>query len=210
GVIQVRQPDGTTVDIEVALVGGLPEFTLDAGEALPVSATVFSPANAPNGEVGVLTISAENIDTNVVTTAQNQSEVVSGKVRIEKTAALDNECDGIANTTFTTSKPETVEPGQCVIWKIVAENRGTDTALNVQVRDAAPSFTTYVPGSMSYCLNQTCTLASVSDIAGDDEGEESAGDVVFYIGNLSDPAVQLGGELVSGNKATVQCSVSVD
>ena len=210
GTIQVQQPNGSVVAVEVAIsASGQPIFTLDAGELLPIDATVFAPANAVDSEVDVLTINATNVDTGDVVTAQNQTQVVSGQVNIIKTVAIDNNCDGAPDTAFV-SNPGTVEPGQCLVWQIVAQNQGAANAFNVQVRDAAPAFTTYVPGSMSYCQSQNCVLVPVTDTVGDDEGEETAGDVVFYVGTGATPASGLGGELIAGEFATVQFSVQVD
>ena len=210
GTIQVQQPNGSVVAVEVAIsASGQPIFTLDAGELLPIDATVFAPANAVDSEVDVLTINATNVDTGDVVTAQNQTQVVSGQVNIIKTVAIDNNCDGASDTAFV-SNPGTVEPGQCLVWQIVAQNQGAANAFNVQVRDAAPAFTTYVPGSMSYCQSQNCVLVPVTDTVGDDEGEETAGDVVFYVGTGATPASGLGGELIAGEFATVQFSVQVD
>jgi len=202
GVIQVQQPDGTVVDIEVTVTGaGDPEFTLDAGESLPITATVFAPATAPEGQVDVLTISAININSGDLISAQDQSQVIAGKVRIEKFAAIDTDCDGAADTPFEINQPSTVEPGQCVIWQIVAENQGSANALNVQVFDEVPAFTTFEAGSLSYCINLSCTPVAVSDVTGDDEGEENAGAITFYIGAGANPAVGDGGELGAGTKA---------
>ena len=210
GTIQVQQPNGSVVAVEVAIsASGQPIFTLDAGELLPIDATVFAPANAVDSEVDVLTINATNVDTGDVVTAQNQTQVVSGQVNIIKTVAIDNNCDRAPDTAFV-SNPGTVEPGQCLVWQIVAQNQGAANAFNVQVRDAAPAFTTYVPGSMSYCQSQNCVLVPVTDTVGDDEGEETAGDVVFYVGTGATPASGLGGELIAGEFATVQFSVQVD
>ena len=212
GTIQVQQPGGTIAAIEVAIAAsGSPEFTLDAGEELPIDATVFAPANAPDGQVDVLTIDATNVASGDTVTAQNQTQVVTGQVNIVKTVAIDTDCDGVADSPFA-ANPGTVEPGQCLVWQIVAQNQGAANAFNVQVRDASPAFTTFVPGSLAYCVNQNCVPAPVTDTAGDDAGEETAGDVVFYVGAGSTPASvpPLGGELVSGDFATVQFSVQVD
>ena len=135
GTIQVQQPDGTIAAIEVAIAAsGSPEFTLDAGEELPIDATVFAPANAPDGQVDVLTIDATNVASGDTVTAQNQTQVVTGQVNIVKTVAIDTDCDGVADSPFA-ANPGTVEPGQCLVWQIVAQNQGAANAFNVQVRD---------------------------------------------------------------------------
>jgi len=143
-VISVLQPDGLVADIEITLSNAdNPEFTLDAGESLPLTSTV----------------------TGDVVTAQNQSQVVTGQVRIEKLAAIDTDCDGTADTTFAAAQPTTVEPNQCVIWEITAENQGSSVAENVIIRDAVPSFTTFEAGSLNYCLNLNCTLLPAGEVA---------------------------------------------
>ncbi len=210
GTIQVQQSGDSIATIEVTIAAsGNPEFTLDAGEVLPIDATVFAPANAPDSQVDVLTVNATNVDTDDVVTAQNQTQVVTGQVNIVKTVAIDTDCDGAPETAFA-ANPGTVEPGQCLVWQIVAQNQGAANAFNVQVRDATPAFTTYVPDSLAYCQTQNCVPASVTDAAADDAGEETAGDVIFYIGAGATPASGLGGELIAGDFATVQFSVQVD
>jgi len=109
----------------------------------------------------VLTIDATNVDSGDVVTAQNQTQVVTGQVNIVKTVAIDTDCDGAADGAFA-ANPGTVEPGQCLVWQIVAQNQGAANAFNVQVRDASPAFTTFVPGSLAYCLNQNCVPATVT------------------------------------------------
>ena len=119
GNIQVQQPDGTVATVEVAVsVSGSPQFTLDAGEELPIDATVFSPANSPDGQVDVLTIDATNVDSGDVVTAQNQTQVVTGQVNIVKTVAIDTDCDGTADGAFA-ANPGTVEPGQCLVLSLI-------------------------------------------------------------------------------------------
>jgi len=165
GTIQVQQPDGTVATIEVAISAfGSPELTLDAGEQLPIESTVYSPSTAPAGQFDVLTITAMDIDSGDIVSAQNQTQVVLGQVNIVKTVGIDTDCDGVSDDgTFAATPSAQIEPGQCLVWQIVAQNQGTADALNVQIRDAAPAFTTFVPGSLHYCLNQNCVPAVVSD-----------------------------------------------
>lgn len=210
GNITVQQPDGSVVTIGVAISGGVPELTLPPGASVPLVATVFAPGSAAESQVDTLTISATDTATGTTATAQDQSQVVAGQVRITKTVAVDFECDNIADSPFAETQSVQVEPGQCVIWQVVAENQGTADAYKVTVTDAIPAFSTYLGNSLRYCINSACVPAVVSDTAADDAGENVADNVTFYIGATSDPANGVGGTLVSGDQATVQFSVTVD
>ncbi len=210
GNIAVQQPDGTTEIITVTDNGGNPVVTIPPGVVLPLTATVFAPTSASASDVDTLTISATDTTTGATAAAQDQSQVVAGQVRITKTVAVDTNCDNIADTGFAETQTDQVEPGQCVIWQVVAENQGTADALKVVVSDAVPAFTTLLAGSLQYCVNTACTPVAVTDAAADDAGEHVAGNVSFYIGAGSDPATGTGGTLVSGDQATVRFGVTVD
>lgn len=210
GNISVQQPDGSTVTVVVVLNGGVPELTLPPGAIVPLSATVFAPGSAAEGQVDTLTISATDSSNGITATAQDQSQVVAGQVRITKMVAVDFECDNIADTPFAETQSVQVEPGQCVVWQVVAENQGTADAYKVTVTDAIPAFSTYLASSLRYCINSACVPGVVTDGAGDDEGENVAENVTFYIGAASDPANGVGGTLVSGQFATVHFAVTVD
>jgi len=58
-----------------------------------------------------------------------------------------------------------VRPGDVLEYTIVTSNSGTDTGINVTVRDPLPAQLTYVPGSMSI------DGAGKTDAAGDDQAE---------------------------------------
>lgn len=210
GTITVQQPDSTTVSITVTISGGNPVLTVPPGAMIPISATVFAPSSANVNDVDTLIISAVNSASGITTTVQDQSQIVEGKVRLTKTVAVDNECDGIENTVFLETQAVQVEPEQCLIWQVVAENQGTADAYKVVVTDPVPPFTTFETGSLAYCVNTGCTLGTVSDTAGDDAGEEAGGTVTFYIGTGSVPGTGTGGTLVPGEQATVRFAVKVD
>jgi len=205
----VQQPGGGIVTVAVTLSGVNPVLTIPPGAAIPLSATVFAPSSASIDDVDTLTITAVNSASGITTTVQDQSQIVAGNVRLTKTVAIDNECDGIENTIFQDSPSEQVEPGQCLIWRVVAENQGTADALKVVVTDPVPPFTTFEPGSLMYCVNTGCPLEEVSDVVGDDAGEEAGGTITFYINDPA-PGLPAGGTLVAGNQATVQFAVKVD
>jgi len=186
GTITVQQPDGTSVTIEVTDfdADGVPELTLEPGEIVPLDATVFAPANAAPGESDVLTISATNTDTTTgapTVSVTDVTTVINGRV----------------------------EPGQCAVWQVVAENQGTSPATNVTITDAVPAYSAYETGSLQYCLSNACALAPVTDAAGDDAGDIAGSNIVFYVGTGANPAASEGGELVAGEQATAQFSVRV-
>jgi len=159
---------------------GVPDTEL--GNLTPGNISVLQPDNT----VEIIAVTdnggTTNTDTGVTATAQDQSQVVAGQVRVTKTVAVDTDCNNVADSSFAETQTVQVEPGQCVIWQIVAENQGTADALKVVVTDAVPSFTTFHPGSLHYCLNSACTPVTVTDAAADDAGEHVAGNISFYIG----------------------------
>lgn len=210
GNISVQQANGTVVTVVVAVNAGVPELTLPPGASVPLTATVFAPGSAPAGQVDTLTISVTDSASGITTTAQDQSQVVAGQVRITKTVAVDPGCDNTADSPYAETQTALVEPGECVIWQVVAENQGTADALKVMVSDAIPAFSSFLPGSLRYCINSACVPAVVSDTTGDDEGEVASDNVVFYIGAGADPVAGEGGTLVAGDQATVRFAVTVD
>ena len=109
----------------MTLAGTNPVLTIPPGSTIPLNATVFAPSSAAIDDVDTLTITAVNSASGITTTVQDQSQIVAGNVRLTKTVAVDNECDGVENTVFQESASVEVEPGQCLIWRVVAENQGT-------------------------------------------------------------------------------------
>jgi len=211
--ITVQQPNGVDVVVQVTDTDndGTVELVLEPGVELPLTAVVFAAANAAPGTVDALTINADNVDpTGPSVTLTDQTTVVSGQVRLDKSVAVDTDCDGTADTGFLPVQTTGVEPGQCVIWQVIAENQGSVDANNVLISDAIPAFSTYVANSLNYCLSTGCALGPVTDGAGDDAGEINAGNIVFYVGTGSNPATGDGGVLIPGEQATVTFRVIVD
>lgn len=72
--------------------------------------------------------------------------VGSVSLKLNKLGALDQNCDGVADTAFLTAQVNAA-PQECVIWQLTAENTGPKTACNVQLKDAATAFTNLAAGS---------------------------------------------------------------
>ncbi len=221
GQITVLQTNGTTVSVLVTDSdndGVGDQFTLAPGVSLPITASVFAPATAASGETDTLTISVSNVDTATgapTASVSDQTTVVDGVVRLIKSVAADLECDGVADSTFAAVQATEVAPGQCAIWRVVAENQGSSDAKNVIISDSVPAFSAYEAGSLQYCLSNGCDPQTVSDTAGNDAGEIVGGNIVFYAGTGSNagatggPNDPKGGVLVPGEQATAQFMVKV-
>jgi len=213
GTIQVLQANGVTVDVTVTDTDGdgNPELSLAPGFSLPLAATVFAPANSAPGQVDTLTITATNQETGGPdVTVTDQTTVINGQVRLVKTVGVDADCDGTVDSGFAQVQGAGVAPGECAIWRVVAENQGAADAQNVTITDAVTAFSTYQAGTLSYCLGSACSPAPVSDAADTDEGDITASTIVFYVGPGATPASGLGGVLIPGQSATAQFSVKVD
>ncbi len=215
GQITVQQTNGTTVTVTVTDFdndGVAEQFTLAPGVSLPITVSVFAPANASAGQTDILTVNVTNVDTDAGAPSASVSDtttVVTGAVRLTKTVAADLLCDGDADTTFDAVQAQEIAPNQCAIWRVVAENQGSTIAEEVFITDAIPAFSDYELGSLKYCFTNGCTPGTVSDDAGDDAGEIIGTNIVFYVGDVPTPGVPTPGVLVPGEQATVQFSVRV-
>ena len=90
------------------------------------------------------------------------------------------------------------------------ENQGDADALNVIVRDKVPAFSTFVAGSMKYCIDLGCSPAAVTDGVDADAGKFVDPDITFYAGSTPNPATDKGGKLLPGQQATVRFSTKVN
>ena len=68
--------------------------------------------------------------------------IISGDITLSKFQYIDAGCTGAVGT-FTKTRQD-VEPGQCIRYKVVAENTGSSPAADVIISDAAPAYTSIV------------------------------------------------------------------
>ncbi|MEQ3748505.1 MAG: hypothetical protein ABNH26_03905 [Celeribacter sp.] len=120
---------------------------LAAGESISVIYRVQTPSTATVGvsEIGTITL-ANSLNDTAATDAdpsdnavEDRIVIISGDVTLNKTQYIDANCDGTVGT-FTQTRLD-VEPGQCIRYKIEAENTGSYEAQNVIISDAAPAYT---------------------------------------------------------------------
>lgn len=67
--------------------------------------------------------------------------IISGDLTLVKEQALDLSCDGTLDSVFTRGR-QLADPGQCIVYRLEADNTGTSVASDVILRDTTPSFTT--------------------------------------------------------------------
>ncbi|MGB3733681.1 MAG: Ig-like domain-containing protein [Ilumatobacter sp.] len=95
----------------------------------------------------------------------------------------------------------TLDVGDQVLYSVRVTNNGQDAASEVEVSDAIPAGSTFVPGSI------LVDGARVSDASGDDTGELSGGAVVARLGTGASSAA--GGAIAVGATRTLSFRVTV-
>jgi len=119
---------------------------LASGDSISVIYRVQTPSTATPGvsEIGTITLASllNGVGTDADTTnndVEDRVTIISGDMTLTKLQYVDPLCTGAVGT-FTKNR-QNVEPGQCIRYRIVAENTGTSTANNVTISDAAPAYT---------------------------------------------------------------------
>lgn len=120
------------------------------------TATVFVRTQVPaTTSSGVVETGDLVVDSNLTTATGSHTDqdtsnngvfdtisIYSGDLTLTKEVAIDPECDGETNPTFTPVNTD-VDPGQCIIYQITADNTGTDDATDIIINDSTPIYTTY-------------------------------------------------------------------
>ena len=117
-------------------------FTLNPGQSVTMFVKVTAPSGAAIGAIDTTTARAGYNAT--FATAQDQTTVIAGQLRLLKEQALDANCDGVADTAFGQANITAgAVPGSCVIYRITATNSGTANITSVVVSDSTPAFTLF-------------------------------------------------------------------
>ena len=68
------------------------------------------------------------------------SPLVWGSVSLDLTQAIDHNCDGVADSALS-HQAMTALPGQCIVYRISAENKGSTVVSNIILRGNIPHHT---------------------------------------------------------------------
>ncbi len=160
GTLDVGDPVVTSL---AQLVGGTNGANTVAGLAPGKSATlivkVTAPASAAPGlaDTATLTVTVTGtiggINAPAATFATDATSVVGSQVTLVTTQALDANCDGVADTTFSVNAITTgALPGSCIRYQVTATNAGPAAVSGLVINNATPPLTTYhatVPAATS-------------------------------------------------------------
>lgn len=123
---------------------------LDPNESIRLLVKVQAPAEAPEGQMGsvVLTATPTNVIGGVSLLAISNTDVTrvaASQLRLQKLQALDADCSGAPDTPFSLN-PVQIKPNECVFYQIIATNQSSQPAANVVINDVVPAYTTlHVP-----------------------------------------------------------------
>lgn len=168
---------------------------LAPGASVRLFVQVFAPAGAPLGQLNTTTVSATTSNLAYtdpappVAIATDGTTVINGQLTITKTQSVDRDCNGVADSTFTSANlAYGAVPGACIRYEITVTNIGTTPVTGVVVNDATPANT--------WSWNAASASSSVGTITVPADG--AAGAVTANVGVLG-----------PGQTAVIQFSVRI-
>jgi uncharacterized repeat protein (TIGR01451 family) len=129
--------------INALLATGLP-----SGGTINILVKVQAPANATAGQQDVSTIvvtpsgTVNGVAASAAVQVVDLTTVNLGQVRLDKTQALDADCNGVQDGGGFGLATIQAKPGACVIYQINAVNDGNASVSNVAISDGVPAYTT--------------------------------------------------------------------
>ena len=187
----------------------LVDQTLAAGESFPILIKLLPPANAAMGLKNIQTLSVTGYKddgdgdpatcTGEVLTdkVKDITNVNTSKVSLLKEQAVDAECDGAADTEFSATSFQ-VQPGNCIIYRLTATNKGSVSVKNARIDDASPTFTTFLGGAV--------VSMSTGGDAGNITGGEAGTEGVISAGSVDGASITL----LSGESMILTFAVKLD
>jgi len=126
-----------------------------SGESSTIFVKVFAPGTAPEAAFNSTELTASY--SSVVLTVTDVSNISTGEITVLKEQALDNGCDGVLDSAYSSSPFEVAPGNNCVSYRLTASNQGSVMVHNVKVADATPTFTSYE--GVANCSKANCTVS---------------------------------------------------
>lgn len=133
-------------------------LSLLAGESANLFLKVFAPSTASVGARNITTLTATAPMLTTTTFVQDISTVTFTQVTIRKEQAMDVGCDGQpdAGTDFSPGQIEVAPGNNCVLYRLIATNSGSEASFNVAIHDYTPPYTVYRPAAA--CSRTPCWI----------------------------------------------------
>lgn len=229
---------GTTVLVLTEDDGsGNVAFTLDPGDSISIEVRVFAPSTAAANDKIRTTIT---IDGGCESASIIDDSTVGLQVRIDKTVAVDPTCtcdeSGAGVSAFAQTQAATVNPGECLIWRLTVTNDGSETAEEVSITDQVTPFSVAISsavwdasnpsgiadptGGVGYAPYQSCLSENAAGgscqltgnildatASGTDTAVISGSSITFNVGAGADDTT--GGTLIGSDSAVGQFCVQV-
>lgn len=203
--------DGADVTVTsiADILTAIGDTALDPGESVILFNRVQTPAAAVAGlsEQAVITLASALTDASAAAVTDSNTAnnavtdtvtVIAGDLDVVKRQARDDDCDGAPETAFQLTQL-TANPTQCLIYQITVTNTGSENALNVEIRDATPAFTSFeVVVSVSPSVAKAGSGAGAAAVS-TQPAQGATGDVIATFGTLA-----------PGDTATLTFSVEID
>ena len=122
---------------------------------LPLLVKLFAPTNATIGSTATATLTVKDLNSNSATACPNavgtySDTVTNGQLSVQKTQVLSAgsgttgslACSGAVSTGFAVTSLK-ANPGDCIVYQVVATNQGNAPVTNVTLSDAVPAYTVY-------------------------------------------------------------------
>lgn len=184
---------------------------LSAGESARIFVKAVAPAGAAIGDIATATLAVTTTNGSYtesppsVASAQDTVQVIAGQVRLEKTQALDANCDGTPDAAYGTAAISAgATPGACIRYRITATNDGTVGIEGLVVNDSTPPYTSYDDGSRNGAGGACGTGAADAPAAA------SAGSVTAPACGATGTVAASLGTLSPGQSASVTFGVMID
>jgi uncharacterized repeat protein (TIGR01451 family) len=122
--------------------------SLAAGASVQLLVKVQVPTGVSVGStyVTTLTVTPTGAGAPTPVTVTDTTTVNAGQVRLEKTQAMDANCDGTIEGSYVTTSLS-AKPGECISYQITATNQGSTNVTGLTIDDTVPTYTTMVADS---------------------------------------------------------------
>lgn len=186
-----------------------PNLAVDEQITLFVQAIIPLSATATAQDAITVSASITPVADTLTETVTDVITVITTEIRLTKLQALDSDCNGVIDAAgFSAGEISTgAVPGACLVYRITANNDGSDTVTSLVIYDSTPAFTTlestmFVPkvikSGTEYTLAGDC-LTTTPTLGVNAPADEVSGMIEGHICNLA-----------PGETGYVEFSVEID